>query len=70
MKKPGAETISEAGEERKGPIITITASESRRRCDRRFPKEVPVEVAASEFTEAEWKLIAADPMLHIQPSTD
>lgn len=66
MKKTGAEV----GEEPKGLMITITASESRRRCGMRFPKGQPVELAVTEFTEDEWKLIAADPVLNIAPPID
>ena len=72
MKKLGTETSPEAehADERRGPIITITASASRRRVGRRFPKDVGVEIATSELTEDEWKVIAADPVLHITPPTD
>ncbi|KQZ87203.1 hypothetical protein ASD64_07110 [Mesorhizobium sp. Root157] len=55
---------------RKGPVITITASESRRRCGRRFPKGQPVEVAESDFNEGQWREIIADPVLKITPPID
>jgi len=70
MKNAKTSETNENEVERKGPTVTITASENRRRAGRRFPKGVAVEVAESEFTEAEWKAIALDPVLKITPPMD
>lgn len=70
MKKTAAEQPENEAIEPKGPKVRITASESRRRAGRRFPKGVAVDVAASEFSEDDWKAIAADPVLNIVPFTD
>ncbi|MCK9549624.1 hypothetical protein [Aquamicrobium sp.] len=69
-KKTEPATKAEDGETRKGPVVTITASESRRRCGHRFPKGQPVEVAEGDFTEGQWREIMADPVLKITPPID
>lgn len=69
-KKPSLAEIVEDGEARKGPVVTITASESRRRCGRRFPKGQPVEVSEGDFSEAQWRELMADPVLKITPPLD
>lgn len=69
MKKTAADQPDNEASEPTGPMIRITASESRRRVGRRFPKGT-TEVQASEFTEDEWKSIAADPVLSVVPVID
>ncbi len=70
MKTPKIAETEKPEDERREPVVTITASENRRRAGRRFPKGVAVEVAASEFSEGEWKAIALDPVLKITPPID
>ncbi len=57
----------EDGEVRKGRVVTVTASESRRRCGRRFPKGQPVEIGEDELSEAQWRALLADPVLKVSP---